>query len=118
MTKIKGGTTETNIVKGLKIMVLHIKLIDKDIDEPQILCGCIYNIVGKKDTSKKFENSMWEFAYNGNKIFSKFPSISYEDSTCSFQGDIFREKLFSMRNSDDVVKKLIEPMLSLYRKIS
>jgi hypothetical protein len=113
MTKTKGGATETNIVDRLKLLILHIKLIDKDIDEPQIFCGCLHNITSKKDTWRKFENLMWEFSYNGNKVFSKVPHIEYEDSYCSFKGELFQEKLFSMRNSDDVVRKWIEPMVNL-----
>jgi hypothetical protein len=115
LTRRKGGVTVTNFNNKLKLLLLHIDLIDKDINEPRVLSGFIYNIKSKRETTKKVENIMWTFAYNPKKVFSKFPEIVYEDSNCSFQGKCFLEKLFSIKDSDDVVKKLIEPMLSLYR---
>jgi hypothetical protein len=116
MTRIKGGTTETDIVKELRLLLLHIDLVDKNISEPRVFGGFISNIKSKKETTKKYENIMWEFAYNTKKIFSKFPELNYEDAYCSFQGKCFQENLLGINNSEAIVSKLITPMLNLFRQ--
>ena len=118
MTKLKGGITETKISEDLRLLILHIDLINKEIHEPKIIGGFLYDIISKKDNWNKFENLMWEFSYNGNKVFSKIPHIGYEDSYCSFKGEVFKDKLYSIKNSDDVDKKLVKPMADLYGKKS
>lgn len=80
-------------------------------------CRSNKNIKCKKvDHVKKFERLMWEFAYNRKKIFSTLPNVAYEDVNLSFKGRFQEKALFSINNSDDVLNKLVKPMLKLYRE--
>ena len=117
MTESTQGQTKTNITSNLKILLLHIELTGKDLKEPRVIYGCVRNISSKNQKVKKFENLMWEFSYNHKKIFSTLANVDYEDGSCSFSGTFKQEKLFLIDSSEDVVKKLIEPMLKLYREV-
>jgi hypothetical protein len=115
MTEFRKGQTHTKFRKDLKVMFFHIKLLGKEMKEPTIYLGCIAHITNKRSTVKKFEQLGWEFSYNSEKVLSKCPVIDYEDIACVFKGKCKREKLFSINNSNDIRKKIIEPMLELYR---
>lgn len=113
-TKLSGGQTITEFKDDLKVIIIRIVLGDKDIDQPKINFGCLSEIKPKKD-QKKFEQLMFEFAYNSEKIFNS-PSDKYEDSYCSFKKVFKSEVLYSMNSSEDIVTKIIQPMLELYRQ--
>lgn len=115
MTKISGGQTITDFNNELRVIIIRIVLGDKDINQPKINVGCLSEIKPKKD-QKKFEQVMFEFAYNSDKIFNG-PSDKYEDSYCSFKKTFFTEDLYSITNSEEIVSKLIQPVLKLYRQI-
>jgi hypothetical protein len=67
------------------------------------------------DDEKNPEQLMWEFSYNHKKILANIPIISFDDTRLSFEGHCVTEPLFSINSSGDVKKKLIDPMLELYR---
>ncbi len=116
-TKTEKGQTVTPITDDLKLLVLDIELHGKDLDAPRALIGCIRNISCKKKSQvKKFERLMWEFAYNRRKIYSTIPKVKYEDINLSFIGKFLEKDLLSINNSDDVLKKLVTPMLKLFRE--
>ncbi|HOI94551.1 MAG TPA: hypothetical protein PK250_07580 [Syntrophobacter fumaroxidans] len=117
MNDANKGQTVTPITSDLKLLLLHIELTGKDLEEPRVIYGTINNISYKNKDYTKFEKMMWEFSYNTKKIFKTIPNVNYEDGTCSLQGKFNQEKLFSIKSSDDVVKKLVDPMLVLFREI-
>lgn len=115
MTEIRGGQTVTEFRKDLRIIFLHIRVISREIKHPQVTFGYIKDIVCKKSDWKKFEHMAWEFAGNGEKIFKSIPDISYEDSYCSFNGRAKCHDLFDISSGEDVIDKIVAPVLELYR---
>jgi hypothetical protein len=116
-TKIEKGQTLTIISDSLRLLVLDIELHGKNLNAPRALIGCISNIKCKKLSHvKKFEQLMWEFAYNRKKIYATIPKVEYEDINLSFTGRFLEKALFSINNSDDVLNKLVTPMLKLFRE--
>jgi hypothetical protein len=116
MTELRRGQTFTPFNDSLKIMLLHIDLFGKHLDAPRILSGCIRNIQSKKPaTHTKFEHLVWEFAHRPRRIFDTIPAIPFEDSYCSFSGEFIEQDLYSLSNSEELVAKLIDPMLKMCR---
>jgi len=116
ISKMYQGITITKIQDSLKVLLIHIELFDKEINNPKITYAIITDIVSKKPKWEKFEYLLSRFAYNGKKIFSNGPNIEYEDSYCSFKGKFYTENLFSINSSEELKKKIVDPMLALYRK--
>lgn len=115
-TEFKKGQTITQFKDDLKVIIIDIEIVNRNIDEPVIVVGCLRNIKCKKTKQfNKFEHLMWEFTYNREKIFSNELKLSYEDSYFTFEGDLYREPLYSIKNSDDVFTKIIKPLLKIYR---
>jgi len=113
----EGGITRTVFHDSLKLLIVHIELLGKNLTTPKILCGCLEKITCKKpEKIKKFENIFVKFAYQPQRIFGSFPNVSYTDTDCSFEGTFFEEPLFSINSSDDVMKKLVQRMLHVYRQ--
>jgi len=115
-TKMHQGVTITKINPKLKIMIIHIEMFDKEISSPKITYARIDNIGHNNPKWEKFEYFMSRFAYYGKKIFSNGPDIDYKDSNCSFKGEFHTENLFSINNSEELRKKIIDPMLEMYKK--
>jgi len=109
------GQTITKFENLLQIIFLRIELIDKDLEEPIITTGVLRNITPKQNKMKKFENSIWVFAYESAKIFKKNSlKIDYSGRDVSFNGEYFVLKLFSINSSADVRMKIVDPLLKLY----
>ncbi len=117
-TELKAGQTITKQRPDLKVLFLHIEAIGKQLKEPRALAGCLYDI--KWDTKKvsKFENFLGRFSYHPQKVFLHMPDIEYSDNACSFKGKLVNKKLFSIKNSEDVRRQLVEPMIAIYRKLN
>ena len=62
-TAVKAGQTITKIDENLKILYLRIVLNDRNINEPAVYSGVLYNIEKKPQAKwiKKFENLMGHF---------------------------------------------------------
>lgn len=116
VTRLHGGQTITDFSSGLKVIVLSIEFTGKDIPEPTVLAGCVWNIKSKKATIKKWENLLFEFSNYRRKVFSSLPDIDYEDSYCTFQGRFIRLPLFSVTDSEDVYELIVKPVIEIYRK--
>lgn len=117
-TRIERGQSITSIDKNLKILYLRIVLSDKNINEPVVYSGVLYNIRKKPQAKwiRKFENIMGHFEYNDNKIFKNVKKINYEDAYMKIQGKLVKNNLFEINNSETILKKIIEPSLDLFRK--
>lgn len=115
-TNLNKGQTETNFSENLKLLVVHIDIVSRDIEQPRIIFGTIKDIKPKKG-QKKFENLVWEFASNDDKIFRSYTDNKYEDGYCSFQGDFNYDNLYSITDNSNIIEKIIKPMLKRYREL-
>lgn len=118
-TKIEKGQTITNIGEDLKVLYLRIVLNSKDIHEPTVYSGIIYDIKTKPQAKwiKKFEHVMSHMGYNNDKIFKDIQKIDYEDAYIRIRGELIKSSLFSINDSKTIVRKIITPSLDLYRKV-
>ena len=118
-TELKKGQTITKIDKSLKVFYLRVVLNDINIEKPQIYSGVLYNIEVKPPGKKwysKFEKVMGFFEYHDHKIFTKVKDIDYEDAYMRFKGELIKNNLFDINDSETIVKKIIKPALTLYRR--
>ncbi|MBU4349332.1 hypothetical protein KJ599_03310 [bacterium] len=117
-TVIRGGTTITKIDKDLKVLYLRIVFYDKTIKEPTVYSGALYNIEKKLENKfiSKFEHAMTNLEYNENKVFKDIQKINYENIYIKIQGELIKNSLFEITDSETIVKKIIKPSLELYRK--
>ncbi len=117
-TEVKAGQTITKIDENLKILYLRIVLSDKNINEPAVYSGVLYNIEKKPQAKwiKKFENLMGHFEYNDDKIFKIVEKINYEDAHIKLQGELIKNNLFEINDSETIFTRIIKPSLELYRK--
>lgn len=112
----KAGQTITEFNRELKIIVIHIKFAGRDIAEPRLIFGHIENIINKRKKDVKFENLTWVFAYNEEKIFRHIDVNKYEDNCCAFTKKLNEIPLYSINDSESVMKKIIEPVVNRYRE--
>jgi len=117
-TEVKGGQTVTEMDNNLKVLYLRIVLNDRNIDEPMVYSGVLYNINKKTQAKwiKKFENLMGHFEYNDDKVFKNVEKINYEDAYIKLYGELIKNSLFKINNSETIFKRIIKPSLELYRK--
>ena len=117
-TALRGGGTITKIDKDLKILYLRIVLNDKNIKEPAVYSGVLYNIEKKSKTKwfSKFEQVMSNLEYNDNKVFKDINKINYENIYIKIQGELIKNSLYEITDSESIVKKIINPSLKLFRK--
>lgn len=117
-TEVKAGQTITKIDENLKILYLRIVLNDKNINEPAVYSGVLYNIEKKAQAKriKRFEKLMVHFEYNDDKIFKNVDKIDYEDASIKLQGELIKNNLFEINDSETILKRIIKPSLELYRK--
>ena len=110
------GITTTKESPDLKLLLLHIGLPDENIQRARVLAAHLENVRFKQARYKKFENYMTRFAYVPHRIFKEPGPITYSDSYFSISGSYVEEDLFSIQDSEAIVKKLVEPMLEIWRK--
>lgn len=117
-TEVKGGQLITKIDENLKILYLRTVLNDKNISEPVIYSGVLYSIQKKPQVKwiGKFENIMGHLEYNDDKIFKNVEKINYEDAHIKLQGELVKNNLFDINDSETILKKIIKPSLELFRK--
>ncbi len=117
-TALRGGGTITKIDKDLKILYLRIILYDKNIKEPTVYSGVLYDIEKKSEIEwpSKFEQVMANLEYNDNKVFKDINKINYENIYIKIQGELIKNSLYEITDSETIVKKIIKPSLELYRK--
>jgi len=116
-TELKKGQNFTEINDKLRVLYFRIILDDKNQSEPQLLFGVFYEIKQFKDWVKKFENLMGNFEYVDSKLFSKFPNIDYEDGTFKLKGKFKKVDLLDINSSNELIEKVINPAIKLFKKI-
>jgi len=59
---------------------------------------------------------MAHFEVNDYKVFKDIKKIDYENIYIKAQGELIKNSLFEITDSETIVKKIIKPSLELYRK--
>lgn len=59
---------------------------------------------------------MGHIEYHDDKVFKDIKKINYEDIYIKFQGELIKNNLFDINDSETIVNKVIKPSLELYRK--
>lgn len=116
-TELKKGQNFTEINAELKVLYFRIILEDKNESEPKLIFGIFHSIKKNKEFIKKFENLMGYFEYTDNKLFSKFPEIDYEDGNFKIKGSFKKVNLLDINSSDELIEKVIKPIIKLYKSI-
>jgi len=118
-TEGTGGTTTTHFNEDLKILYLRVVLDDREITEPVVYAGVFYDFEKKEGQNRmqKFEHAMNHFEYNENKFIKKAGDGVYDDNYLKFRWNVFECNLFDLNSGSEVAKKLVEPMVELYRKV-
>ena len=115
-TDLQKGQNITEINEKLKVIYFRVILDDKNQSEPQLIFGVLYDIKQYKEWVKKFENLLGSFEYVDNKLFAKFPNIDYEDNTFKVKGKFEKVNLLDINSSDELIEKVINPAIKLYKQ--
>lgn len=114
--KITGGITNTIITPDLRVIYFRIILDEKNLVEPKVFLGVLKNFktkAGEGKSAKNFENVMTALEYHDSYL--KEGEVVYEDSYVRFEGDFLTAHLFDIENSEQIVTKIIKPVLKKYR---
>lgn len=118
-TQVKGGQTITSIDPKTKVIYLRIVLDGKNISQPLVYTGVLFDFKKKGKTfPEKMEHFMGHIEYHENRVFSNPKSIAYEDGYLSFRGELFTCHLYDLNSSEEIYKKVVVPALKLFRKLS
>ena len=117
-TTIQRGQTVTMLHDKLRILYFRFVLNGNDITEPPVLFGVLCDIKkGPRGTvATKFGNLMGAFEHAGEILFGSPGKISYEDGTMSIRGELTKENLFDVNDSDSIRTKIVERALVLFRE--
>jgi hypothetical protein len=119
-TPIERGQTITKIAPDTKAIYIRIILDDKDISEPILYYGVLYDFYKKTEASKgptKLEQLLTSLEYNEAKAFANPESINYEDINVRFKGRLFCLPLYDIDSSEAISEKIIKPVLNLYHEV-
>ena len=117
--KFERGQTSLDVSKSAKVIYLRILLNDKNLNQPKIYAGVLYDIIKnvKSKWIKKFEQAMQHIEYNDDKIFKgNLKQIKHKDGHISFNGHLNSLNLFDINDSETIQKKIVEPCLKLYKQ--
>jgi len=119
MTEL-GGTTITRFSEETKVIYIRIILDDDELNEPVIYYGVLYGFGENEILNKRFtkvEQIPTSIEYRENTILKNTKRIKYEDVYVKFEGNLKRENLFDLNNSEDVKKLIVEPALKMFRAL-
>ncbi len=114
-TERRGGQTHTPFSDDLRVLFLTMVFSAGELNEPTAFFGYVDQIENKTKDFQKFERLMFEFPASAIKMLNSRSKISIDDNFCSMSGEVKKLKLYSLKTSEDVRKKLVEPMVKLYR---
>ncbi len=116
-TETKGGQTYTQFGLGSKIIYLRICLDGRNLPEPLIYSGVLYDFMKKSGNPKlaKIEQVMAHIEYRESQVFKDPACIDYEDGYLKFKGKLNNTPLYDINSSQELVEKIINPALALYR---
>jgi hypothetical protein len=120
-TTLKGGTTNTKFDKDLNVIYLRIVLHDKELSEPVVMFGVLYDFVKKNPLSiwpEKFEKIMGHIEYAEHRVFGESEKIFYDHDKVSFRGELRKLNLYDIHTSEDIHNLVVKPVLHLYDDIA
>jgi hypothetical protein len=118
MTTTEGGQTKTPFKKDIVVLYLRVILDEKNISEPYVYFGILYNFEKKSEPKAwpvKIENILASLEYNETKVFINIKNLEYDYSTFGFKGNLFRVNLYDIKSSDDIQNLLVKPALIMFR---
>ena len=59
---------------------------------------------------------MGRLEYNDDKIFKNVEKINYEDAYIKLEGELLKNNLFAINDSESILEKIVKPSLELFRK--
>ena len=79
--------------------------------------GVLYDIHNKNKAKwiTKFESIM-NLEYNIMKIFKDEKKIDYEDAYIKMKGDLIKNRLYGVNNSETIRDRIIIPSIKIYEK--
>ena len=121
-TEEKGGQTITSLAQPViyvRFMLdgYSVTMANGDpLKEPAVLYGIFTKIERKhKKRFEKVEQLLIHLEYNEERVFAKLPKVVYEDAGVRAHGVFEHVPLFELREARDVVQKLVQPAVRLYR---
>jgi len=120
ITSIKGGNSTTKFENDPRIIYLRIVLDDKLISQPTVSFGIMYDFEKKNATDKwptKIENLIGHFEYSEKRVFKDPENIEYEDANLKLKGRLQTINLFDITDSEQVMVKIIAPVLEMFRSL-
>jgi len=113
-----GRTTTTPFTKETKVIFLRVILDDKNLKEPVVDYGVLFNFGDNQDKKfTKIEQLLSHMEYRENTAFQNPKLIDYEDGSVKFQGKMKRVNLFDLNSSEDVNASIVLPALKMFREI-
>lgn len=119
-TLIKGGTTITKFEEGLEVIYLRIILANRDLFEPAVYHGVLYDFARKSKPDKpptKIEHIIQTLEYKDSKAFKNLDEFEYEDTHIRCRGKLLTTNLFDINDSSQIAQQIITPTLHIYRSI-
>ena len=114
-TSLVKGQTITPLNDELRVLFLVIPFFADGLREPTAFFGSVRSIKSRGGPDSKLERLMWRFPALWQKMFVKPPTLDFEEGTRSMKGKFKKLGLYSLTDSEEVRKKLVAPMLALYR---
>jgi hypothetical protein len=122
-TEVKGGQTITSLTQP----VIYVRfLLDgysvtktngDPLKEPAVLYGVFTKIERKHQKRfEKVEQLLIHLEYYEDRVFANLPMVVYEDAVVRAHGVFEHVPLFELRDASDVVQKLVQPAVQLYRQ--
>jgi hypothetical protein len=117
LSKYTGALTQTPLTNELKVIYLRIVVDERDIPEPYINVGVLWNINSKSNAKiSKFEHIMAHIEYRENKVFNDQETLDYEDGLLQFKKKLFKVGLYEINSTEDILRLLVTPTLKIYRE--
>ena len=114
-TSLVKGQTATPLDDRLRVLFLVISFFAEGLREPTAFFGVVRGLQSRRGPDSKLERLMWRFPALWQQMFVKPPTLDFEDGTRSMKGKFKKLGLYSLTDSEEVRKKVVAPMLSMYR---
>ena len=112
------GITSTALDSGKKLIYVRIFLDDKEHEEPTIYFGILRNFRKMNQPGKwpeKVEHIISHLENQDDRFWLGYESGRFEDSYIRFEIRLERESLYEIDSSDTLRRKVVDPVLALYR---
>ncbi len=116
LTVDKAGQTITKFDNKIKVIYLRLVLDSKNLTEPKVYAGILYNFKSKGRTNmEKIEQLIAHMEHKEAQVFKNPLAIDYSDGYLSFHGKLFAQNLFDLNSSEEIYEKIVVPAVELFR---